>query len=108
MSTRKCAIFSLFFFFQIPDRNLYLPDYHLANIAGCGTENRNRAVGVEVIDSTEIFSCEEAVGIIACAGQRHKRYAVLKQSAQPCLQIEIVQFFQQAPIFDILELGKII
>ena len=93
---------------QRPNGDLNFTEDHLGNVAAGVAQNRNRLHGVKVIHAGEILGGEKMPRVISAACQHHKGDAVFDCSFQPYLGVEIVQLFQQAPIFDITQNIRVI
>ena len=56
----------------------------------------------------EILAAEIVQRVNAAPGQHDKSHAVLHQALKPCFGTEIVQFFQQAALFDASQLREVV
>ena len=99
-SLRKCAIFPLLCPVQAQNRAGDLPQGHFRNIAHRAAQDGQGFRGVKVIDMGEILAAEIVHGVDAAPGQHDKGHAALHQAPEPCFGTKIVQFFQQAALFD--------
>ena len=71
----KCARLQFFCSLQGADGNLNFPEYHLGNIAGGDTQNRNGIVGVEIQHMGKILERKVLCGSISTPGQQHEPHA---------------------------------
>lgn len=104
----KCAIFPLLRPVQAQDRAGDLPQRHFRNIAHSTAQDRQGFRGVKVIDMREILAAEIVQWVNAAPGQYDKGHTVLHQNPKPCFGTEVVQFFQQASLFDTPQFREVV
>ena len=104
----KCAIFPLLRPAQAQNRSGDLPQGHFRNIAHRAAQDGQGFRGVKVIDMGEILAAEIVHGVDAAPGQHDKSHAALHQALKPCFGTEVIQFFQQAALFDAPQLREVV
>ena len=105
---RKCANFPSFFLLHFLDGFAHIPDDHLGNIAGCGTEHGDNLHGVEINEVAEILPVKILPRLIPRTGECHKSDAAFQRGFQPRFKACVVQLLQKAASFDSVQLHEII
>ncbi|MDR1320296.1 MAG: hypothetical protein LBK56_02570 [Gracilibacteraceae bacterium] len=85
-----------------------LPQTGFRNVARGYAEGARRLSGVELADIPEILRLKIQGGLNAAANEKHVGHAVLDGGSEFRLQIQIIQFFQQAVTAAVPEVCQII
>jgi len=94
----KCAISVSLAGFQALHRGGDFPQAHLRYVARRKAERVHRVFRVEVHDELEIFIVEIVAGFDAAPAQQHESRAVLDGGAESGLDVEAVQFIEEAAV----------
>lgn len=104
----KAVILQIFVPLLLHDSGGDLPQRHFRNITGGSAQNGDRFWRVKIDDIGKIVLRKMLPCVDAAARHQHICDAVFKQVFQPFLRVEVIQFFQQAAVFDFAKVGIVI